>query len=965
MLKTRTISRLLPLLFLLPLVVQNIYAGIPGESDLNQMATNAISKVGTYRSMPIDLAEETKFQGVNLTIDSLRYIRGNDVNGVKDDHVYINAQADIQLPFAVSANGDNVIKFKGINLPLAGEGNIRIGLVSTHEINIIKDKVRMIIKPSLSSGSKAEMGDCKSTDSTFVEFNCNGVKDVGLVGYFEFSNSFLQPASPGKNNDKVLAHFAFTYSEGLLSKVCFNDSFKVRGCGDFVFHVLDAIADFSEGRNGGGFKMPSGYWDETGLPEEAWMGFFLKEMSVRFPKEMDLNKKKNKNAEVKVANVLIDDYGFTGSVLATNFIDTKDENSDGGLNIAVDTVGVEFWQNDLAGGLIAGQADVPFLDKNTEKDDEGVEGYNMRFRGEIGYNRVTDRYLYNVSLATQTDNEFKVPFTNKATIKVNKGSHLDLGNKNEKEEFVASLCMNGALNIKSNLSVKGVNFEELKFSSARPHVSVKSMALNGEMGCKFGGFSIGLKRLELQIPPTADPEEAKLGITASIELVPGEATIGADAGFQIYCVNDKKWRFKKLEVDEIGLDLDFTAFHFKGNIRHFEDHSDYGNGFRGSLLLSLKEFGFGVDGEILFGKKDETRYWFTKATADVSSFHLMLFPPGVFIKSFSGGCYYHVDRPKISDPNAETVKIPTVIDYKPNENVGFGFIAGMGVYFMDKKLCGANVEFEMNFNPHWGVNYVSLIGVASVLKEMTIKDQTSKGIIGAWLSAHYDRPNKTLHAGLGIDINVAGLLKGTGKMTIHSDPKEWYVWVGDRNEPNKLDFVKILKSESYFMLGKIPTYLPPMIPSIAAHHGITKSSAEGQGSAIYEGKGLAFGVGIETGARVSLPLDILYAGFDLKAGVDVLVGSGQCRSLDWRANGRAYIYADGQLGASIPVIRWCKFHPCIKKKSVNVFSGRTWALLEAAIPAPAYFDGKLGFQCKILFIKLPTIKVGVTVGENC
>lgn len=65
MLKTRTISRLLPLLFLLPLVVQNIYAGIPGESDLNQMATNAISKVGTYRSMPIDLAEETKFQGVN------------------------------------------------------------------------------------------------------------------------------------------------------------------------------------------------------------------------------------------------------------------------------------------------------------------------------------------------------------------------------------------------------------------------------------------------------------------------------------------------------------------------------------------------------------------------------------------------------------------------------------------------------------------------------------------------------------------------------------------------------------------------------------------------------------------------------------------------------------------------------------------------------------------------------------
>ena len=58
MLKTRTLSRLLPLLFLLPFVSQSGYAGIPGENDLNQMASDAISKVGTYKSMPISLAEE-------------------------------------------------------------------------------------------------------------------------------------------------------------------------------------------------------------------------------------------------------------------------------------------------------------------------------------------------------------------------------------------------------------------------------------------------------------------------------------------------------------------------------------------------------------------------------------------------------------------------------------------------------------------------------------------------------------------------------------------------------------------------------------------------------------------------------------------------------------------------------------------------------------------------------------------
>ena len=83
MLKTRTLSELLPLLFLLPFVSQSGYAGIPGENDLNQMVSDAISKVGTYKTTPINLLEETKFQGVSLSIDSLRYIRGNDVNGVK------------------------------------------------------------------------------------------------------------------------------------------------------------------------------------------------------------------------------------------------------------------------------------------------------------------------------------------------------------------------------------------------------------------------------------------------------------------------------------------------------------------------------------------------------------------------------------------------------------------------------------------------------------------------------------------------------------------------------------------------------------------------------------------------------------------------------------------------------------------------------------------------------------------
>lgn len=48
-----------------------------------------------------------------------------------------------------------------------------------------------------------------------------------LTGRFVFSESFLKPAS-GKGGP-VVANFSFRYSSGLITKVCFSDSFRVGG----------------------------------------------------------------------------------------------------------------------------------------------------------------------------------------------------------------------------------------------------------------------------------------------------------------------------------------------------------------------------------------------------------------------------------------------------------------------------------------------------------------------------------------------------------------------------------------------------------------------------------------------------------------------------------------------------------------------------------------------------------------
>ena len=928
---------------------------------------------------------------IRIMFDSLRFVRKKVNDQERDDKTLVDVDAKFNFPFATSSDGSHIVHFKGKDVPLQGSSPVRIYLLSTHKLDLMKNRVAVEILPALPKGGQS-MAGCTSGDSTWLEFDCNGVRDMSLCGRFLFSTSFITPANPARSGDTITANFSFMYSSGMIAKVCFSDSFKVKGCGDFVFTVKDAIVDLSADQNGYGFSLPAGYWDEeASLPEEAWMGFFLSEMSVTFPKNLTLNNDPSAKSSLAVKNVLIDDYGFTGSFFLNEFVKTNSNNA--GLDLSLDTISVSFWQGDFSDGLIAGRANVPFLDENKSSNAKGdgnknsgaeMSGYNLGFRGRIGYNAAQDKFLYSISASLQADQQFKVPFTNMATITVSKDSYLEVGNANDDKSFEAALSLNGSLDINSTLSLKGVRFEGLRFSTMKPHVTVKSFSLVGTAGFTVGGFGIELKKLGLKTPNWSmdggtatmaenEKDKADLELEAQISLMAGEGGIAAGVGLAVHAEHEKHWKVKGLTINKIMLDLDFSAFHFMGEIERFDEDDVYGDGFRGALMLTLKEFGFGVQGEALFGKKvtdgKTTKYWFTKATADLSGAKIMLFPPGVFLKSFSGGVYYHMSRPVFSSSENKEVKLASSGEYKPDDEVGFGFMAGVGAYFMDPALCSANVEFEMNFNTHWGVNYVRLAGIASILKEMDINATKADGMIAGWLIAEYDRPNKTFHAEIGAEINAFSILKGSANMTIHSDPDDWYFWMGTRSNPNALEFAGLLTAKSYFMLGVIETPMPPMREQLAAQLGYSgvDAGSETVQNSITTGHGFAFGIALEADGKLSIPLDIIYAHFKLLAGTDVLVTkpSQPCGSLDWRAYGQAYLSANGAVGASVYLPGWCKWHPCMKKKKFDILSGSVTTLIYGEAPSPIYVHGELHVKCKLFFIKLPKVDIGVSAGRKC
>jgi len=877
--------------------------------------------------------------GVELTIDKLKMDR-KDI-GSEGASVLLDAEAALALPFSVSSSGDNIIRFEGNDISMDGSMSeeAKLYLGSKVDFTFLDNKIKL--KLNGESSSKEER--------CWVSFDCKGVQNGQISGEFVFDKSFISPA---EGDDPVKASFSFNLGDGFISKVKFDKKFKVANCGDFVFDVTDAIVDLSSSKNAAGFVFPTDYWDETAGAPETWSGFFLKKLNVTIPKELSFN---GDGQTISVQNLLVDDYGLTGNfmmMLHDGESTTTDQNSNPGLDFSVDTIGVSIWQNELSDGMISGSAQVPFLKENENP-------LKLSFRGSFGY---SDRFYYNINAGIKDNATFGIPFTEEAKVTINKGSYLDIGDKKGGDGFEASLCMNGSLTVDSDFELKGVKFEGLKFSTSSPHVDIDYFGLDGKVGFSFAGFGISLNELGLR---KKSADSVDLRIAAQLSLAQeGSWGIAVGGGFDIYSTfENREWKYKDFEVDSIKLDLDFSAFRFKGDIgyRNFRKVEDTVilSEFRGGLLLEISALSFGVSGDVIFGrtKKDET-YFYTKAAVELPA-GIMLFPPCVFAKSFMGGLYYKMNTPR--NPKTEEdfppIKFAEKDNYSYDPKAGFGFMAGMGIYVAQKSLVSANANLELSLNSHWGLNFIRLYGFASFLSEMKLDDDPKKANIGVALNSIYDRPNRTFEAQLQGSINYKDILTGEANVLLHADPDRWHFWLGTRNQPNYLKFAGFAKSQSYFMMGEIETPLLPLNETVAAKAGITLSPAQGKEGEISQGKGFAFGVDMSVGAKISLPLDILYAGFNLSGGSDLMVVHTQN---NWIGSGDIYVYADGSVGASIPWLRWCKWHPCIRKKKFSIFKGMTFATLQGSGPTPFTGRGKLNFSCSIFCIDLPSIDVSVS-----
>ncbi len=330
-----------------------------------------------------------------------------------------------------------------------------------------------------------------SEKHTFVEWDCQGFRQIGVQGEVEFCPGMIRPAmqaieNPGQQVDgqeTVKARFetAFTDWGEFIAQISL-DPFQVRGLDGFVFEVSQAFVDLSDTYNPTGMAFPQDYrspYQEAGVAG-LWQGFYLKEAKVTLPEKLAATAGKKQPKDLYIQHMIIDDQGVSGIFSATNVI--PDGNL-GGWGYSVDRLSLHLVKNQLKGAEMTGNMQLPIM--------EDTLGYQARV--QPGGN-----WLFAMSL----HDTHQIPLW-AADVSLQQGSSVIVTEQEDK--FSAMAVLHGTVDINTTLlqnsvvQLSGIGFQNLVVSTEAPHFQPGTWSL-GEAGTgnKAAGFELTLTDVQVQ-----------------------------------------------------------------------------------------------------------------------------------------------------------------------------------------------------------------------------------------------------------------------------------------------------------------------------------------------------------------------------------------------------------------------------------------------------------------------------------
>jgi hypothetical protein len=924
------------------------------------------------QDFPIAIVKRIGNMDYGIVIDSLI---------LTPTHAYINVFMSLPIP-----NSERKLAFMGRKIRFTKNGGLtgdaRIELLEDYPLNILGEKAQIVFK---SGGGK-----------TFVEFDCNGFSSMGVSADVEFSRDFFLPEGPdGKPlaNGRVKGSFQTVLHDwsDLVAQISL-DPFQVKGLDGFSFEVKKAIFDFSDVANAPGMEFPAEY----DLPPviNLWQGIYMKELTIKLPQQFETTD--GKRTQFEAHNVLIDNQGFTGTLLAKNLI-TREKGTMNGWAFSLDHIEVELRANQLRSGNLRGGLQVPVFEEGTE----------------LGYNAVMSNGGKDYLFSVETKNDIgmsiwaaKADLYASSTLEVElvNGKFKPRANLNGKMTIDASFVANdqgkstGSDGGKKGVRLPDISFEGMEVLSEAPYVKLGNFSFGSPNATqKMSNFPVSIQEIAKAERPN---NEIGLSFRIVLNLVGSDdGGFGADTKLTVVGGMDesgsmKSWRFKKVEVDEAGIDIDGGAYKIKGRLIIFREDRTYGSGFSGAVEAEFTP-GIKVNATAIFGTVNGMRYWYADAMAVLPRGIPIV--TGLVLNGFGGGCYYKMRQQGFNEGGGSNIgRSSSGIVYVPDPNTFLGLKASVNIATDgSEQAFNGDATFEIAFNTRGGVNFIGFNGsgyfitppvgrstekLAAQAKALSggsggnSEASTDRGQLSADIRLAYNVENKTLDGVLNVYVNVAGgLVRGigpnnsAGQALLHFSPQEWYIQIGSPDNRIGLEMMRVYRSESYFMVGTSLPASPPPPSNVSSILGRDFDYMRDM-NALSSGGGFAFGssLTINTG---DLKFMMFYGRFTAGAGFDIMLKnygpearcSGSTTALGingWYANGQAYAYLEGNIGINVDL----KFY----KGSYDIMEIGAAAILQAKLPNPVWMQGTVGGRFNILngLVK-GSCRFEVTIGEQC
>ncbi len=883
--------------------------------------------------------------------------------------------------------------------------------------------------------------DGSSTNQTYIKIDCTGkVSEIALEADVRIAKTVAIPLddngkkkfpgqtkpqdgkSPAGNDSYVGASFSIVAEslQDLLIELNL-PKFELKPLPGWGFEMKNVVLDLSDTKNSPLVKFPKIYDEQQLLlsdQKEIWRGFYGEEVTITMPPQFKILKS-NKRITFGAKGLLIDNFGVSGEFFATNLINLNQGNASK-WQFSVDSLNIDLQVNRFIKAGFNGKIVLPI----SKSDSTG--------NGSLSYHGlITADDKYNVRVDVEEDVDFNI-FKSKAKLfpesyiklEVENGkfypeanlSGLMAFNKSQKASMdtISSTNKNSNVNDIESLEFEGLSFQNFKIQTrTRPYLHIQYMGFKDTLRLpKIYGFELGMYDVKVK----SEGDKAVIGLNSYINL--DKSGIKGDVRLRVIGKLEEgdflKWKYEKIEVDSISVDVKRKSFELTGKLYFFRDDPTYGKGLEGKVDLYSEGLNLQMESRAIFGRKEDYRYWFVDTYGRPAKSKNKNFE----IFDIGGALYHHMDRSGFGSDS----KSLTGIKYTPDKSVGFGFKALAAFQVKKSATFTGLVAIEMSFNSKsqgGGVRRIGFYGAGALMDGDgyynglspfgTVEDMQAKVVdkekgfknisldkeglkyyadkvfpdmltgnekFAAQVAIDFDFKNKTYWGMFDVFLNL-GVFKGAGEknrfgyLEFYNSPTDWYLYVGTPTKRFGLKDLPIgvfdAKINVYFMTGTIlpdPALPPANVIDILDLSGDELLFGRNFNNGLAQGVGYAFGAEFALGK--SYDWGIIYASVQAGVGFDLMLrdfGETTCKGRSgkigmdgWYATGQLYAYLQGEFGAQIKLFGM--------RKRVRILKAGLAVLAQGQLPNPWFVKGYAGVKIRVLGVGIKA-RLKVTIGEEC